>query len=280
MSQDLGRYKIRGEEVVFQRCPYCGNMRWNFEVNRVKLVWYCWAHHAGGGGGQRFLEGLNLPNIAEVRKAAPTPPRENEESEPRSLFDNTLLGNMALKYLHSRGFSDDEITNYVKGYYDRGKYGGRVVIPLYDCSLTPAYWVARTFLGGKPKYLNPTTKKNDLLGFFTKPSTAVLCTEGALDGIAWRRVVPNVVVMLGKALTDAQASELVARFKQVTVVYDSDTGSEVLALWQNVRSSGVDVMIKSMPGVDADEAKIQDLRMVLNEGPVCGEVSTILRKLL
>ena len=74
-------YKIRKDEVMFQVCPFCGNRKWNFEVNYVSGLYHCWVCDRGGHKGWRYLYG-----IPEVKDAMHGKELESEIQEDKVLL--------------------------------------------------------------------------------------------------------------------------------------------------------------------------------------------------
>lgn len=268
------QFKIKHDEVIFQICPFCGD-DWNFEVNRRTGKHHCWNCDAGGIDGWHFLVGLDIPVLADADMF--------EQPEDliivKDVWDGSIIGNQALAYLRRRKFSDEEIRRYVEGYVTADKYKERIIIPLYDLTRASCYFAARSFTGHPVKYMNPAYSKDYVFGFFDdeEPTDAV-CVEGVTDAIAWKRIMPNVVVMLGKKLTTSQSEELISSFKKITVVYDSDAGIEVLRYWDRIRQRGLQVSLKRLPDKDADETSLNVLQELFDTGSILGELDLILRR--
>ena len=119
-----------------------------------------------------------------------------QESNP-----NSLLYKQAWNYLtKSRGLTKDIIDKYKIGYTVGGKYDSRIIIPSYDINDELNYWVGRTYVNQKPKYLNPDSDKEVII--FNECclnwDSDIYLVEGPFDHI----VVHNSVPLLGKKISN------------------------------------------------------------------------------
>ena len=132
-----------------------------------------------------------------------------------------------------------ERTGKSQGYYDR--FRGRVMIPIEDVDGRVIAFGGRVMGTGEPKYMNSPesavyTKGNTLYGLArtreaVREKGFALLVEGYFDLIAlWNAGIPNVVAMLGTALTRAQV-DLIRRYTtRVAAVFDPDeAGRKALA---------------------------------------------------
>ncbi|MBA4422944.1 MAG: DNA primase, partial [Syntrophus sp. (in: bacteria)] len=153
-----------------------------------------------------------------------------------------------LEYLKNKGVSPKlaeqagllvERTGKSQGHYDR--FRGRVMIPIEDVDGHVIAFGGRVMGTGEPKYMNSPesavyTKGNTLYGLARtreaiREKGFALLVEGYFDLIAlWNAGIPNVVAMLGTALTRAQV-DLVRRYTaRVVAVFDPDeAGRKALA---------------------------------------------------
>lgn len=149
-----------------------------------------------------------------------------------------------VKYLKSKGYSDDEIIDAGLGTFDE-KYGfhdkfwSRVMFPISDANHRVIGFGGRVLGDGKPKYLNsPETmifdKSRNLYGLnFARSSRrayVILC-EGYMDVISMHQAgVDCAVASLGTAFTSGQAGLLKRYHKDVVLAYDSDEAGTKAAL--------------------------------------------------
>ena len=152
------------------------------------------------------------------------------------------------EYLENKGVSSKlaeqagllvERTGKSQGHYDR--FRGRVMIPIEDVDGHVIAFGGRIMGTGEPKYMNSPesavyTKGNTLYGLARtreaiREKGFALLVEGYFDLIAlWNAGIPNVVAMLGTALTRAQV-DLIRRYTaRVVAVFDPDeAGRKALA---------------------------------------------------
>ena len=132
-----------------------------------------------------------------------------------------------------------ERTGKSQGYYDR--FRGRVMIPIEDVDGHVIAFGGRVMGTGEPKYMNSPesavyTKGNTLYGLARtggaiREKDFALLVEGYFDLITlWNAGIPNVVAVLGTALTRAQV-DLIRRYTtRVAAVFDPDeAGRKALA---------------------------------------------------
>jgi len=153
-----------------------------------------------------------------------------------------------LEFLEKKGVSPKlaeqagllvERTGKSQGHYDR--FRGRVMIPIEDVDGHVIAFGGRVMGTGEPKYMNSPesavyTKGNTLYGLARtreaiREKGFALLVEGYFDLIAlWNAGIPNVVAMLGTALTRAQV-DLIRRYTaRVVAVFDPDeAGRKALA---------------------------------------------------
>ncbi len=153
-----------------------------------------------------------------------------------------------LEFLEKKGVSPKlaeqagllvERTGKSQGHYDR--FRGRVMIPIEDVDGHVIAFGGRVMGAGEPKYMNSPesavyTKGNTLYGLARtreaiREKGFALLVEGYFDLIAlWNAGIPNVVAMLGTALTRAQV-DLIRRYTtHVAAVFDPDeAGRKALA---------------------------------------------------
>jgi DNA primase len=153
-----------------------------------------------------------------------------------------------LEFLETKGISPKlaeqagllvERTGKSQGHYDR--FRGRLMIPIEDVDGHVIAFGGRVMGTGEPKYMNSPesavyTKGNSLYGL-ARTGGAIrekgysLLVEGYFDLITlWNAGIPNVVAVLGTALTRAQI-DLIRRYTtRVVAVFDPDeAGRKALA---------------------------------------------------
>lgn len=175
-----------------------------------------------------------------------------------------------VKYLRSKGFKDDLITEAGLASFDErfgmhDKFWNRVMFPIQDSNHRVIGFGGRVMGDGTPKYLNsPETpvfdKSRNLYGLnFARTSRKdnfILC-EGYMDVIAMHQAgFHQAVASLGTAFTSGQANILHRYTQNVYLAYDSDGAGvnaalRALGILRQVGMSGK--IINMQPYKDPDE---------------------------
>ena len=224
LSDVLGKphqhYESKGQ-ISFD-CPVCadekgldhGDGKGNLEINYGKHVYKCWScgetYGTQGPLGKLFdkfgskkqkklydlikPEELKQEDIRRPKLRLPEGYTSFENSNPKFIPHIE-----AMRYLTSRGITDDIIDRYKIGYTATGDYAYRIVVPSYNTENTLNYFVARSFVPKKMKYKNPPVPKDEIIfneGAVDWKKDVYLC-EGVFDSF----FLPNPIVMLGKKMS-------------------------------------------------------------------------------
>jgi len=252
LTDVLGKPKRKHEskqQYAFD-CPTCsaekgeydGDGKGNLEVNLAEGVYHCWAcgeTHGTRGGLKKLFKtfatreqvkklkmiGYDLSDFkARVKETNViedlTLPKgfiSFEEGNPKS-----ILYKQAWNYLtKERKLSPETILKFKMGYVSGGKYDSRVVIPSYDIKDELNYWVTRTYVNAKPKYLNPDSDKEQII--FNECclnwDSDIYLVEGPFDHL----VVHNSIPILGKKISDKLMHSLFHKASaNIIILLDSD----------------------------------------------------------
>lgn len=256
LTDVLGRPKRKHEskqQYAFD-CPTCsaekgeydGDGKGNLEVNLAEGVYHCWAcgeTHGTRGGLKKLFKtfatreqvkklkmiGYDLSDFkARVKESNViedlTLPKgfiSFEEGNPKS-----ILYKQAWNYLtKERKLSPKTILKFKMGYVSGGQYDSRVVIPSYDIKDVLNYWVTRTYVNAKPKYLNPDSDKEQII--FNECclnwDSDIYLVEGPFDHL----VVHNSIPILGKKISDKLMHSLFHKASaNIIILLDSDAMSD------------------------------------------------------
>jgi len=277
----------RGENKYKQQyrfdCPTCvdlydGKGKGNLEVNLHDGVFNCWTcgeiHGTHGGLKKLFSKfanknqlnklkhlGIDVENFETSQKVKnviegitlPESFIEFSESNPKSLEHK-----QAWSYLiKQRKLTEDIIKKYRIGYTTSGKYANRIILPSYDANGELNYWVGRTYINQKPKYLNPDSDKEQMI--FNECcldwDSTIYLVEGPFDHI----VVHNSIPMLGKKISDMLMSSLYSKSTaDIVILLDSDAWKDTKNLYSKLNVGKLFDRIKVIKIEDGDIAEIQE----------------------
>lgn len=221
----------QGKQHKFN-CPNCAEIfnngrpdnRFNLEVNlalqagsNLIKVCHCWKCGIKGElgkifrrfGGQDYYElyqQANGPNEFALRIAKKeTYKRVLELPDEYIPFFSSKVDYAAperakaMAYLTSRGISEATIRSFRLGYAQEGRYQQRIIMPSFDKHGELNYFVGRTYVNHKDKYINPSVDKtkiifNELNINWELPITL---SEGPFELLAYGH---NNIPLLGKVL--------------------------------------------------------------------------------
>ena len=168
----------------------------------------------------------------------------DETMQKFGLGYSNVSSNDLVKYLHTKGYQDDQIIEAGLASHDEkfgthDKFWNRVMFPIQDINQKVIGFGGRVMGDGKPKYLNsPETpifdKSHNLYGLnYAKNARAghmIIC-EGYMDVIAMHQAgFTQAVASLGTAFTTGQAQILKRYTDEVILSYDSDGAGTKAAL--------------------------------------------------
>ena len=174
--------------------------------------------------------------VAEKEKAptSETPITETDTSiEPvnQPLEFNLKSVDHSHPYLKKRGIKQETAQHFGSGYFfGKGSMAGRVVIPIHNETGELIAYAGRTIDDTEPKYKLPTGFKKSLVLFnlhrvLELDTKDVIIVEGYFDCMKVHQAgFPNVVALMGSALTEQQETLIVENFDRVVVMLDGDQG--------------------------------------------------------
>jgi DNA primase len=269
-------------------CPTCsaekgmydGDGKGNFEVNLSKGVYHCWAcgetHKTHGSikklikvyghsGHRKKLKQLGF-ELDEIKTQKPKEKNVIEDLELPESFVSFAEGNPKdLEYKQAWNYITKErkvpkeiIEKYKIGYTTEGKYGGRIILPSYDNEGNLNYWVGRTYIKQKPKYLNPDSDKEEII--FNECclnwDSTIYIVEGPFDHI----VVHNSIPILGKKMSDKLMKMLFDKATEnIVVLLDADGWRDSKELYAKLNVGKLNGRVRVVKLKDEyDIAKVQE----------------------
>ena len=189
-----------------------------------------------------FQELLHSPRGASAREYLEQRGVDREATDRFQLGLSPVAGDELLKHLTSLGSSDAQAVDAglaVGGDEGpvRGRFRGRLMIPIRDDRANLVGFGGRSLDGSDPKYLNsprtPVFDKGRILYAFhlarqsIKQAGEGVVVEGYMDAIAaHRHGFDNVVASMGTAVTEAQIRLLVAAGQRFVLALDPDAAGQ------------------------------------------------------
>lgn len=199
--------RIRRDEVQVKTCWFCGNDRWNLELNAEKGVFSCWACRDSGfdGSGRldyilnRFLGmDVSIPVRHFTEKEVKPPPDRSKMIDEMGLVPAWKLES-SMRYLAKRGLTAEDARSYAISVCNAPdhRFKGRLVFQLTDYwHRTPIGIVTRRFVGSDgPKYMHDVESK--IAGYRHPDSKIHVVCEGVFDGIMIHKAGANAAMLLG-----------------------------------------------------------------------------------
>lgn len=156
------------------------------------------------------------------------------ESFTPILYESSIMGKLAQKYLKKRRFNIDKLARKGVGYCTAGEYEGYIIFPFYQKSKL-VFFQGRTFLNNGPKMRNPPEEdfgigktqilyNADALYIYNKVYLVESITNAETLG-------DNAVASLGKVVSTWQLSQIISSpCSTVVIILDRDATKEAIGL--------------------------------------------------
>ena len=216
----LGGYRQSSNEFLFA-CPFCGHHKKKMSVNFGINAFKCWVCDTRGKNiyrlvrkfgtyqqKQKWLELDGRLDLSEFDKMFMEMNDEEIEQVTElppsfvSLCNKHLpiSSQRPLDYLYDRGITKKEILMWKIGYCTEGRYSGRIIVPSFNNAGNLNYFIARSFVGHRMKYLNPPISKNVVFNeLFVDWDEPIILVEGLFDAIIAGQ---NAIPILGSTLRE------------------------------------------------------------------------------
>ena len=232
-------------------------------------AWHCWISDKKGRSINSLFKQLNLgkqyfDQLSRIVQSAKYKNFDTDEKVVNAIAlpeDYRPLWNPkktpdfrnAMSYLKHRGVTIFDILKYRIGYCENGEYGGKIVIPSYDCTGQLNYYVSRAYYkADKYKHKNPKISK-DIIGFdltINWDEPIVLC-EGSFDAIAIKR---NAIPLFGKIIQPQLQKKIIEkRVKDIYICLDEDAIRNALSIAEKFMGEGLNVYFIELTDLDASE---------------------------
>ena len=279
--------KSQGQELTKENeymwwSPFVNHHKPKLQVNIKNGKWHCWV--SGQGGHNLFqlfkkvkatkkqYQELNELSDNFSFEYVPTKQENKEvklpdEYKPMWTKSNSPIYKHALKYLKSRGVSQDDMIKYSIGYCEDGLYSNRIIIPSYDDEGQLNFFIGRDIFDSKLKYRNSPTPK-DIIGFdlFVNWEEPILLVEGALDAITSK---VNSIPLFGKTImNNLKRKILEKKVKTLYVALDNDAVKDSMKIVEELMNEGIKVHMIKLTEKDPNDIgyeKFTDIKNLTNE---------------
>lgn len=254
LGDEKQHYESKGQ--ISFNCPVCarekgldnGDGKGNLEINYYIHVYKCWACSDTDGtqgplgklfdrfGTKKQKKVYNLikpdEQKVELKKANrlrfPEGYTTFEDSNARFIPHIE-----SMRYLNSRGITDEIISKYKIGYTVTGEFAYRIIVPSFDSEGQLNYFIARSWVPKKMKYKNPTAEKDKII--FNESiidwDKDIYLVEGVFDGF----FLDNSIPMLGKKISALLFETLYLKSKSyIHIVLDGDAISDAIKLYHEL----------------------------------------------
>jgi len=263
--------------------PFVAHHKPKLQINIKSGKWHCWVSGEGGHNLFQLFKKLKVTKkhydeLKELSddfvsyKYVPDTKTNKEvklpdEYKPMWIESKAPIYKHALKYLKSRGVSQDDMIKYSIGYCEDGLYSNRIIIPSYDSEGKLNFFVGRDVFDSKLKYRNSPTPKN-IVGFelFVNWEEPILLVEGALDAITAK---VNSIPLFGKTImNNLKRRILEKKVKTLYVALDNDALKDSMRIVEELMNEGIKVHMIKMTEKDPNDIgyeKFTDIKDLTEE---------------
>ena len=263
--------------------PFVAHHKPKLQINIKSGKWHCWVSGEGGHNLFQLFKKLKVTkkHYDELKELSDDfvsykyiPKTESnkevklpDDYKPMWIQSKAPIYKHALKYLKSRGISEDDMIKYSIGYCEDGLYSNRIIIPSYDNEGKLNFFVGRDVFDSKLKYRNSPTPK-DIVGFelFVNWEEPILLVEGALDAITAK---VNSIPLFGKTImNNLKRRILEKKVKTLYVALDNDALKDSMRIVEELMNEGIKVHMIKMTEKDPNDIgyeKFTDIKDLTEE---------------
>ena len=263
--------------------PFVAHHKPKLQINIKSGKWHCWVSGEGGHNLFQLFKKLKttkkhydeLKELSDDFVSYKYIPKTESNKEvklpddykPMWIQSKAPIYKHALKYLKSRGISEDDMIKYSIGYCEDGLYSNRIIIPSYDDEGKLNFFVGRDVFDSKLKYRNSPTPK-DIVGFelFVNWEEPILLVEGALDAITAK---VNSIPLFGKTImNNLKRRILEKKVKTLYVALDNDALKDSMRIVEELMNEGIKVHMIKMTEKDPNDIgyeKFTDIKDLTEE---------------
>ena len=283
----LGKGQSTSKGNYSFKCPFCSHHKNKLEVSlrttsKRENFWHCWVCNAKGKTLLSLFKKIKAPqdkinelNILIVPSKKEDHISSNNLELPKEFISLSqdvenrvaqIEAKHALKFLKSRGITEDDIIKYNIGFCKEGKYQYRIIIPSYDEYGKLNYFMARDYKEPSlKKYLNPPVSAKDVIGWelYINWDAPIILVEGMFDALTIKR---NVIPLFGKVIHGKLMEKLVkSSVNRIYIALDNDARRDALKQAEMLMSYGKEVYMVEMEGKDANEIGFENFLNTLEQ---------------
>ena len=254
LGDEKQHYESKGQ-ISFD-CPVCarekgidrGDGKGNLEINYYRHVYKCWAcsdtNDTHGPLGKLFdqfgtKKQKKVYNLIKPEEQKTEIKKVNKLRLPEGFttFEDSNVRFIphieAMRYLTSRGITDEIIKKYKIGYTVSGDFAYRIIVPSFNLEGELNYFIARAWTPRKMKYKNPTAEKDKII--FNEAlidwDKDIYLVEGVFDGF----FLDNSIPMLGKKISGLLFETLYTKSKgNIIICTDGDAWNDGLKIYHEL----------------------------------------------
>lgn len=254
LGDEKQHYESKGQ-ISFD-CPVCarekgidrGDGKGNLEINYYRHVYKCWAcsdtNDTHGPLGKLFdqfgtKKQKKVYNLIKPEEQKTEIKKVNKLRLPEGFttFEDSnsrfIPHIEAMRYLTSRGITDEIIKKYKIGYTVSGDFAYRIIVPSFNLEGELNYFIARAWTPRKMKYKNPTAEKDKII--FNEAlidwDKDIYLVEGVFDGF----FLDNSIPMLGKKISGLLFETLYTKSKgNIIICTDGDAWNDGLKIYHEL----------------------------------------------
>lgn len=258
LKNAFGRCWSNGTEHLFH-CPKCKHHKKKLSINVDKGVFKCWICDYSGTKVSQLVRRYAPSYYADYRQLEgeidiakydtifaehiPEPPQivDLPKNFQTLTGKKTKIKQRPLKYLYSRGFTDEDILTWKVGFCDYGEYQDRVIIPSFDEQGNVNFFVGRSYIDDWMKYKNPQVSKDIIFNDLNIDwDDDVILVEGAFDAMKCKNAIP----LLGSTLREKSRlfQKICDKKPNVYLALDEDAKGKEFSIAKKLREYGIKVL--------------------------------------
>jgi DNA primase len=254
LGDEKQHYESKGQ-ISFD-CPVCarekgvdnGDGKGNLEINYFRHVYKCWACSDTNGTQGPLGKLFDQFGTKKQKKVYNLVKPEEQKVEIKKLnrlrlpegytsFEDSnsrfIPHIEAMKYLTSRGITEEIIKKYKIGYTVTGDFAYRIIVPSFDFEEKLNYFIARSWVPRKMKYKNPSAEKDKIIfnEYLIDWDKDIFLVEGVFDGFFLNNSIP----MLGKNISPLLFETLYNKAKgNIIICTDGDAWSNGVKIYHEL----------------------------------------------